>query len=244
MKQYILLLAIVAVVFTSCKTAYKTGQTPDDVYYSPVRPQDEYVRVEKQEDNSYRGTPEDYYEDRFLRMRMQDRYRWSALDDYYFYNTYAYNAYGNYHSLNSPWNSYWAWNNYYNPYCGGIPYYYPGTIIIKNPKIYTPPSKALVFNPASYNSGDVKTSARSLSNSYNGSSRYNNNNRNSSNTNTLGSSLKKVFSGNNNSESYSPSSNSSSTPSRSYTPSSSSSSSSSGGSSGSKSGGGVSRPPR
>jgi len=240
MRQYILLLAFVAAVFTSCTTAYKTGQTPDDVYYSPVRPQDEYVRVEKQEDNSYRGS-DDYYEDRFLRMRLQDRYRWSALDDYYFYNTYAYNAYGNYHSWNSPWNSYWAWNNYYNPYCGGIPYYYPGTIIIKNPKIYTPPSKALVFNPATYNTGNVKTSARGLSGSYNGN-RYNNNNRNSSST--LGSSLKKVFSGSN-SESYSPSSNSSSTPSRSYTPSSSSSSSSSGGSSsGSKSGGGVSRPPR
>ena len=241
MRQYILLLAFVAAVFTSCTTAYKTGQTPDDVYYSPVHPQDEYVRVEKQEDNSYRGS-DDYYEDRFLRMRLQDRYRWSALDDYYFYNTYAYNAYGNYHSWNSPWNSYWAWNNYYNPYCGGIPYYYPGTIIIKNPKIYTPPSKALVFNPTSYNTGNVKTSAKSLSNSYNGSP-YNNRNR-SSNT-TLGSSLKKVFSGSN-SESYSPSSNSSSTPSRSYTPSSSSSSSSSGGgsSSGSKSGGGVSRPPR
>jgi len=239
MKQYILILAVVAAVFTSCTTAYKTGQTPDDVYYSPVRPQDEYVRVEKQEDNSYRPT-DDYYEDRFLRMRTQDRYRWSALDDYYFYNTYAYNAYGNYHSWNSPWNSYWAWNNYYNPYCGGIPYYYPGTIIIKNPKIFTPPSKALVFNPSSYNTGNVKTSARNLSNSYNGN-RYNNNNRNSNST--LGSSLKKVFSGS--SESYSPSSNSSSTPSRSYSPSSSSSSSSSGSSgSGSRSGGGVSRPPR
>ena len=172
MKLSILLLAFIVAAFTSCTTAYKTGQTPDDVYYSPVHPQDEYVRVEKQDDNRWHGS-DDYYEDRFLRMRMQDRYRWSALDDYYFYNTYAYNAYGNYNTWNSPWNSYWAWNNYYNPYCGGIPYYYPGTIIIKNPRTYTPPSRSLVFNPSSYNTNvNSSTGNRSLSNSYN--NRYNN----------------------------------------------------------------------
>jgi hypothetical protein len=246
MKQHILLFALIAAVFSSCTTAYKTGQTPDDVYYSPVRPQDEYVRVEKQDDRQYRGS-DDYYEDRFLKMRLQDRYRWSALDDYYFYNTYAYNAYGNYYNWNSPWNSYWAWNNYYNPYCGGIPYY-PGTIIIKNPRTYTPPSRALVFNPASYNTGggNSPTGSRSFSNSYNSNngSRYNNSNR-SSNNNSLGGAVRKVFSNENTSNSNYNNNNNNSTPSRSYTPSSSSSSSSSSsGSSGGKSGGGVSRPPR
>jgi uncharacterized membrane protein YgcG len=247
MKLSILLLAFTAAAFTSCTTAYKTGQTPDDVYYSPVRPQDEYVRVEKQDDRQYRGS-EDYYEDRFLRMRMQDRYRWSALDDYYFYNTYAYNAYGNYYNWNSPWNSYWAWNNYYNPYCGGIPYYYPGTIIIKNPRTYTPPSRALVFNPSSYNTRNLNspTGNRSLSNSYNGN-RYSNSNRNNNSNNSLGESIRKVFTGNNNNNSgnYNSGSNNNSTPSRSYTPSSSSSSSSGSRSSGSSSsGGGTTRPPR
>ena len=235
MKLFILLLAFTAAAFTSCTTAYKTGQTPDDVYYSPVRPQDEYVRVEKQDDHQYRGS-DDYYEDRFLRMRMQDRYRWSALDDYYFYNTW-----------NSPWNSYWAWNNYYNPYCGGIPYYYPGTIIIKNPKIYTPPSRALVFNPASYNTGNIisTTGTRKLNSTYN-NNRYNNSNSSNSN-NTLSESIRKVFTGssNNNSGNSNSGSNNNSTPSRSYTPSSSSSSSSSSGSrSSGSSGGGTTRPPR
>ena len=40
-------LALTVAVFSSCTTAYKTGQTPDDVYFSPVRQQDEYVQVEK-----------------------------------------------------------------------------------------------------------------------------------------------------------------------------------------------------
>ena len=54
MKPQILLLAITAAAISSCTTAYKTGQTPDDVYYSPVRPQDEYVRVDKNEEEQYR----------------------------------------------------------------------------------------------------------------------------------------------------------------------------------------------
>ena len=243
MKLFVLLVALTAVVFSSCTTAYKTGQTPDDVYYSPGKPQDEYVRVEKKDDRYYRGS-DDYYEDRFLRMRLQNRYRWSALDDYYFYNTYAYNPYGYYHSWNSPWNSYYTWNNFYNPYYGGIPYY-PGVIVIKNPRTYNPPSRPLVFNPASYNTGSSlnrPAGSRGLNNSYNNSNsnRYNNTN---SNRSSLGQSVRKVFTNsNNNNSSYN--SNSNSTPTRSYTPSSSNSSSSSSRSSSSSSSGGGSRPPR
>ena len=59
MKPSILLLALTAAAFSSCTTAYKTGQTPDDVYFSPTRPQEEYVRVEKQDDRYYRGS-DDY----------------------------------------------------------------------------------------------------------------------------------------------------------------------------------------
>ena len=243
MKLSILLLALIAIAFSSCTTAYKTGQTPDDVYYSPTRPQEEYVRVEKQDDRYYRAS-DDYYEDRFLRMRMQDRYRWSAFDDYYFNNTYAYNAYGYYNNWHSPWNSYYTWNNFYNPYYSGIPCH-SGSIIIINPKSYTPPSRAFVFNPNSYSTGisaNRPVGNKSLSNSYNNNnnSRYNNNNRSS-----LGQSVRKVFSNSNSNSNYNSNSNNS-TPTRSYTPSSNSSNSSSSPSrsSGSSSGSGTSRPPR
>ena len=254
MKSYIPILAVTLAVFSSCSTAYKAGQTPDDVYYSPTQPGAEYVNMEKRDDRYYRGNDQDYYEDRFLRMRLNNRYRWSALDDYYFYNTYAYNAYGRYNNWYSPWNSYWAWNSFYNPYnpyCGGLPYYhYGGGTIIKNPIASTPPSRAAVFNPNSYlnNSNTRTTSSRSIfnNNNNNNNSRYNNyNNTNNRNRNagSLGESMRKVFSGSgNNNNSYS-------TPSRSYEPSSNSSrSSSSSSSSGSRSSGGSSggskRPPR
>ena len=256
MKSSILLLALTAAAFSSCTTAYKAGQTPDDVYYSPTRPAQEYVQVEKQNDRYYRGSEEtydDYYEDRFLRMRINDRYRCSALYDYYFYNTYAYNAYGHYNNWYSPWNSYWAWNSYYNPYnpyCSGLPYYYyPGGSVIKSPRVITPPSRAMVFNPNSYlnNNNENRSNGSRIINSYNNnnSSRYNNNNSrysnrnsNTSNRSSLGESVRKVFSNDNNN----------STPSRSYNPpsnNSSSSSNSSRSSSGSgSSSGGSSRPPR
>ncbi|MBK8951779.1 MAG: hypothetical protein IPM85_05095 [Chitinophagaceae bacterium] len=47
MKPQLLLLALTVAALSSCTTAYKTGQTPDDVYYSPLPQRDEYVRVEK-----------------------------------------------------------------------------------------------------------------------------------------------------------------------------------------------------
>ncbi len=247
MKLSILLLALTAAAFSSCTTAYKTTQTPDDVYFSPTRPEaDEYVQVEKRDDRSYRGS-EDYYEDRFLRMRMQDRNRWSALDDYYFNNTYAYNSYGYYNNFHSPWNNYYTWNNFYNPYYSGIPCY-SGSVIIKNPRSFTPPSRAIVFNPNSYstsNNANRPVGTRNISNGYN--------NRNS-NRNSFGESVRKVFtnSNSNSNGNYNSNSNSNnSTPTRSYTPSSNSNSNSSStpsrsssSSSGGSSGGGSSRPPR
>ncbi len=228
------------VAFSSCSTAYKTGQTPDDVYFCPGRSSDEYVVVDKEDDRSYRGS--DYYEDRYLRNRIQNRYRWSALDDYY-NNPFAYNSFGYYHynSWNSPWNSYWTWNNYYNPYG------YGGGIIIKNPGNYRPPSRAVVFNPNSYSNGSSRNlNARGYSpQGYNNNNaRYNNNNGRSSNNSSLGSSIRKVFSGSSNNDNNSRSNNNS-TPSRSYNPPSSSTPSSSGSrSSSSSSGGGGSRPIR
>jgi hypothetical protein len=227
MKSPLLVLAVAALALGSCTSAYKTGQTPDDVYFSPTRPQEEYVQTEKREDRRYHGTDE-YYEDRYLRMRVTDRYRWSVLDDYYLNSPYAYNYYGSYYgnTWSNPYNSYWCWNNYYNPYSS--------VIIIKNPKSYvTPPSRPVAFNAASYNSnpGTARPSSNRYVSSYynnnnnNNGSRYNNSNSSSSFSNTL----RKTFS-NSNSESnnsYQNNNSSSSTPSRSYNPSSSSSSSSS-----------------
>lgn len=231
MKSSILLLAVAVIVLSSCSSAYKTGQTPDDVYFSPVPPQDEYVRVESRDNRTYRGTDQYYnYEDNYLRMRVQNRYRWSALDDYYLSNPYAYNYYANYYGgWYSPFNSYWAWNNYYNPYCGNV-------IIIKNPgTVRQLPGRPVAFNPNSYNSNvsaNRNIPRNSIFSSNNSANRYNNNN-------SFSNSVRKVLTNNNNN--YSGNNNNNSTPSRSYNPSSSGSS---GGGAARSSGGGVSRPGR
>ena len=43
MKPRLLILAATAAAPSSCTSAYKTGPTPDDVYFSPSPPQDEYA---------------------------------------------------------------------------------------------------------------------------------------------------------------------------------------------------------
>jgi hypothetical protein len=40
--KYLLFVCSIA-VFSSCSTAYRSGQTPDDVYYSPAPQLREYV---------------------------------------------------------------------------------------------------------------------------------------------------------------------------------------------------------
>lgn len=117
----------------SCTTAYKTGQTPDDVYNSPAPPQDEYANVRKSDEKRYRDyesyDDEDYadYDDRYLRMKVRNRYRWSDLDDWYYYgNRYNFSFYNNWNYWNDPfyWNNPWSpvsyWNMYYNPYYSGM----------------------------------------------------------------------------------------------------------------------------
>ncbi len=199
MKPSILLLAVIsAVAFSSCTTAYKTGQTPDDVYFSPTTPEDEYVRVEKKEERRYEGSDE-YYDDRYLRMRVQNRARWSELDDWYYYGnryTYAYSYYNPW-GIHNPWNPYTYWNCAYNPY-------YHGSIIIgPNSPTY---SKPRFFNLNAYNNNSL------TNNTYNpkggginigsnpgnfGNNSYTNPNRGSN----AGSFLRDIFSGNNNNNS-------------------------------------------
>ena len=238
----LLSLIIVAAVFSSCASVYRSGQTPDDVYYSPARETDAYVRVDSRENNRYyRNNSYNSYDDRWLRMRVHNRLRWSAFDDYnwndYRYNTWSYNYYSPYY-WNTYWNSYYSWNSYYNPYCSRIIVVNPKV----NPQVYT---KVRNFSLSSYTNNQY-----SIANNRSAKSGFRlTPNRNYNNSNSFGNTIRKVFSGNSNSnDSYYNPSSSSSRPSRTYTPPSSSGSSGSrssgSSSSGSSSGGGVSRPTR
>lgn len=243
MKSPTLLLAVFVLVLASCTTAYKTGQTPDDVYYSAAKPQKETEdRYEKEEEKEY-AYDERYYDDRYLRMKVRNRYRWNDLDDWYFTDRYSigYNSY--YGTFNNPFN---RWNYYYNPFCCCLNNY---NYVFVNPKSpATPPAVKRPFTIASYantaynnnnNGGMLKTSPKITTTK----PVYNNNNIRASNS--LSDKVRTIF----NNE------NSGSRPSRTYNPSSSSSSSNnnggsrssssgSSGSSGGSGGGGVSRPTR
>jgi hypothetical protein len=50
MKTKLLLFSGMIIFFCSCSSSHKLGQTPDDVYYSPAQPQDEYVSTSNQQE--------------------------------------------------------------------------------------------------------------------------------------------------------------------------------------------------
>ena len=132
--KHILFLGL-AVAFSSCSTAYRSGQTPDDVYYSPAPPQDTYVRTDNQDErDSYAYNNTTNREDLSIRRGIRDsRYRDNnvivelGVGGYvpYAYDPYGYNSYGfNSYGFNSygynPYSSHgygYGYNSlYYNPY--------------------------------------------------------------------------------------------------------------------------------
>ncbi|MBC7848275.1 MAG: hypothetical protein H7Y31_01000 [Chitinophagaceae bacterium] len=234
MLSRLFMLILVAAAFSSCSTSYKSGQTPDDVYYSPAKETAAYADLSKdnRRNDSYQY---DNADDRWLRMRVRNPYRWNAFDDYDWnaHNNWSNNFSSPYsYNFNSYWNGYYSWNSWYNPYCNNI--------IVLNPKtpVYT---KVKNFGLSSYtnnnyNNTNSMTRTKSSLRLPSAGSNYSNSN---SNRNTLGSSVRKVFSPN---ESFSNSNNSNNSnnnnsnsdrSTRTYTPSNSSSSGSSGSSSGS-----------
>ena len=222
MNIKILLLAIATGSIASCSTVYKSGQTPDDLYYSPVRAVEE--KVEKK-DEVRRDTRYDNYEDRAIVMSTRDR-RWRDLDNDYDYNcSYDPYRYG------------YNYGYYYNPYYYNRPVYLPGYVIV-NPKNNT---------PRMTNLGSYKSSTLVVSDIKGGPSQWVRTNKAYNNSNNAGSFIRRVITPavgnlpgliNTNSRSYSGENNT-----RTYSPSSSSSSGSSS-SGGSSSGGSVPRPAR
>lgn len=186
MKSAILLLALSAIVFSSCTTAYKSGQTPDDVYYSPARMQDEYVETENRNERKYRNS-DDYYEDRYLRMKVQNHNRWNDLDDWYgSERRYRYTVFNNYGLYNNPWNPHTYWNSNYNPY-------YTQCFIGSNIKTvaYTKPR---TFNLNTYT--PTTTNNQPSSNKYRNTNTYTESRNSNSNS---GNALRDIFNGNNSS---------------------------------------------
>jgi hypothetical protein len=197
MKRLLLLSTISISLFTSCSTAYKSGQTPDDVYYSPGR-----AVVSAKEEEKQQQQLEQYEEyvssqdDRYLRMKVANRSRWNALDDYdYWYDSrydFCRNNYSfyNQYSYNPGWQlgisygrSAWGYNYGYG---WNSPYY---TLVA-----YSTPK----FSGGGYTSGSNLSAYRNKS--YLNTNRYGSYDPKTgsykpagSNSNSFGSLLKRVF---------------------------------------------------
>ncbi|MCX8019299.1 MAG: hypothetical protein N2747_02250 [Chitinophagaceae bacterium] len=145
--------SIFLLMLSSCSTAYKTGQTPDDVYYSPLRPQEEYTENKREKEGRYEYTDE-YYDDRYLRMKVRNRQRWSDLDDWYLYDRYSigFNCY--YGSFYNPYN---AWNYYYNPYCHCVNpiVFIPSPSAPSAPPVIRKNFSAVAFQNTQYNNANT-----------------------------------------------------------------------------------------
>jgi uncharacterized membrane protein YgcG len=215
MQPKILLIALSAAAFSSCSTAYKTGQTPDDVYYSPARPVAEKKYTEREDDR--RPVNNDYE----ITMSVRD-YRWRNFREDYDYDNSPYN----YCYCSCKSNGY-----YYNPY------YYPWAIYTTAPtytaRLNTTPRMVNLNTYSGYNARVASGKTNGTLTFSNSSAQYNNSNRSGS---RLGNILRQTIEPTS-SETRTPSSNNT----RSYSPSSGSSGSSS---SGGSSSGSVSRPGR
>jgi hypothetical protein len=212
MRRILLLSAISMGLLSSCSTAFKAGQTPDDVYFSPgkeVMASEREERVQKQEEAQYQEYVSSL-DDRYLRMKVANRNRWSTIDnlDYWYdcrydFNNYTYSAFNNGYNGYRNGNPNWSWNLGY-----GYRNYYPGYGYGAgwNSPIYT----VITYTNPKYGVGG-STSGSNISAYRN--KVYNNNNYGykdpktgafvpTSNNSSFGNLLKRVFSGSENTQSY------------------------------------------
>ena len=105
MNTKLLLLSLIVAGVSSCSTAYKIHQTPDDVYYSPRPQRNDYVQVKNEEDTEDRNVYNNSSpEDREV-LRPVNTRRWRRHHRY----DYGYDAYG--YPYGSSYNPY-GYNNY------------------------------------------------------------------------------------------------------------------------------------
>lgn len=116
MKYKILLFAFSTLLLGACHTAYRSGQTPDDVYYSPVRGVDETTERKNEETTRYSQ------HERQIIMSRYDR-RWRDFDD-------------DFDCRYDPYRWGYAYGYYYNPYYYPFPVFF--TTPVRNPKNSTP----------------------------------------------------------------------------------------------------------
>ena len=144
MKKLLLSAFVAATILGGCSTAYQMGQTPDDVYFSPGQERETYVRSDDKNNEERYQEYVSTMDDRYLRMRVANRDRWSTIDNFSYWNDmrydfspYSFNHFNTFNPWildpfqfnNNPWSiglgfrpGMYAWNNFFGGgfYGGGF----------------------------------------------------------------------------------------------------------------------------
>jgi len=120
MKQLSFLTIGLVLLLSSCSTAYQSGQTPDDVYYSPgsVTGSEERVKKQKSRDDQEYQEYISSQDDAYLRRKVTNRNRWSSIDDFSYWNDCRYNFFPSTFNYFNPYFSCFSCNTF-NPFLGG-----------------------------------------------------------------------------------------------------------------------------
>jgi hypothetical protein len=138
MKTLLLISSIA--LLASCSTAYKSGQTPDDVYYS--KPKEVQIETTTRSERNA-GRYEEDYQDRQIRMAIRNQ-RWRSLDDNYDYDCH-YNPYS------YGYNYGYYYNPYYYPYpvySGGVTFVNPKNTTIRTTNLNTYSNTLTTYTPS------------------------------------------------------------------------------------------------
>ncbi len=127
MKKVIfgLMMIITAGLFTGCSSVYRSGQTPDDLYYAEGSSVTNNPYVNNQERDQYQEEVSTQ-DDNYLRMKVANRNRWGSIDNFSYWNDIRYNycyapvGFSNYNGsiYFDPMIS-WYSNRFYNNYYSG-----------------------------------------------------------------------------------------------------------------------------
>lgn len=139
----IMIVVLLASLLTGCSTAYRTGQTPDDVYFSPAMNRGEYLAMEEEGGYNVDRVP---MTDRYLRMKTNGRSRWMMFDDdFAYWNNPVWNnrSYFDLYTPNTHFgfgNSWMNWNRF--PMGNGM--FFGNNLMFGNPFAFNP------FSPMYY----------------------------------------------------------------------------------------------
>lgn len=195
MKQNLLLSVLLLGLLSGCSTAFKAGQTPDDVYYSPAAEGTARDEVNRERERAQYQEYISSQDDRYLRMKVANRSRWSTLDNYdYWYDSrydfsysYGYNGWNNYNVVWNPtWNilrrpgfSYGSTPGWNCPVYTVVKYTNP----IINPGNYTYGTNIYAYKNRNYNNSNLGYKDPKTGNFI----------TNGSNNNSFGNLLKRIF---------------------------------------------------